>query len=85
MLIARVMYRKSTTSPTISHTIRIGVFNFLPSHLRCLISLGHVGADNIERVRRDEEEARRKEEVEEGRAMLAVRSLGIFPLSVGDI
>ena len=30
-------------------------------------------ADNIERVRRDEEEAKRKEEHEEGRMMLAVR------------
>jgi hypothetical protein len=29
--------------------------------------------DNIERVRRDEEEAREKEEKEEGRMMLAVR------------
>ena len=30
--------------------------------------------DNIERVRRDEEEARLKEEKEEGRMLLAVRS-----------
>jgi hypothetical protein len=30
--------------------------------------------DNIERVRRDEEEARLKEEDEEGRVMLAVRN-----------
>jgi hypothetical protein len=30
--------------------------------------------DNIERVRRDEEEAKLKEEKEEGRMMLAVRS-----------
>jgi hypothetical protein len=30
--------------------------------------------DNIERVKRDEEEARLKEEKEEGRMMLAVRS-----------
>ena len=30
--------------------------------------------DNIERVRRDEEEARQKEAIEEGRMMLAVRS-----------
>ena len=29
--------------------------------------------DNIERVRKDEEEARRKEENEDGRMMLAVR------------
>ena len=31
--------------------------------------------DNIERVRRDEEEARQREAVEEGRMMLAVRPL----------
>lgn len=30
--------------------------------------------DNIERVRRDEEEAKQKEAVEEGRMMLAVRT-----------
>ena len=33
--------------------------------------------DNIERVRRDEEEARQKEAIEEGRMMLAVRSMYI--------
>lgn len=31
--------------------------------------------DNIDRVRRDEEEAKLKEEKEEGRMLLAVRSL----------
>jgi predicted methyltransferase MtxX (methanogen marker protein 4) len=31
-------------------------------------------ADNIERVRRDEEEARLKEAIEDGRASLAVRT-----------
>lgn len=34
--------------------------------------------DNIERVRRDEEEARRKNAVEEGRMMLAVRVFGYY-------
>ena len=38
--------------------------------------------DNIERVRRDEEEARTKEAVEEGRMMLAVSlATSILPLS----
>ena len=34
-----------------------------------------IHGDNIERVRRDEEEARQREAVEEGRMMLAVRPL----------
>lgn len=37
--------------------------------------------DNIERVRRDEEEARQREAVEEGRMMLAVRSLTLGLIS----
>lgn len=42
--------------------------------------------DNIEKVRRDEEEARLKEEKEEGRMLLAVRLLRIdFTLSSIDI
>ena len=36
--------------------------------------------DNIERVRRDEEEARLKEAAEEGRMMLAVRCAFRLPL-----
>ena len=37
--------------------------------------------DNIERVRRDEEEARLKEAAEEGRMLLAVRLVLLFYLS----
>lgn len=37
-------------------------------------------ADNIERVRRDEEEARIKEEREEGRMMMAVSWIVLSPL-----
>ena len=43
--------------------------------------------DNIERVRRDEEEARLREAVEEGRMMLAVSPSfpTAFPMKTGDM
>ena len=40
--------------------------------------------DNIARVRRDEEEARLKEQVDEGRMLLAVRESFQVPLSVNE-
>ena len=53
-------------------------------YCHCIITMGKLNIahhksyhpyrrDNIERVRRDEEEARQKEAIEEGRMMLAVR------------